>query len=561
MFALALAGSAGAQSPQRPVTIRADSVRILRGAKSAQMRFESRRRFLAPRISIGSTGACQMIGRFCRRTSGLPFDEIPEEPDGITRARDDLLRVLASASVKLPGDGWIAGQRVRYLVEAGNYSLAYEAAQSCAAEQWWCDALNGLVLHASNRFAAAEQAFARSLNEMPAEKRCEWTDLSELLDGTARREYTKLSCASRVEANRRIWWLADPLFSTPGNERRTEHYARHTWAEIDRGGANGFGLSWGADMMEMIVRFGWAEKWTQRPPSGFGDASRAYTAHEREPDFHFLPLLPFDAPLRSFGDSAWRLDQEDPREGYSPRYAGTFLSLQPQVARFRRGDSTLVVAAFDVRNDTAWKHVAVHPALVIAPGDTSRFLLALFDSTPRRSALWVTAPAGESLASLELLSLDGKAAGRWRAAISPVALDSARRGISDLLFFDASDSLPATLEGAIAAAYGTNVVLQERKIGVYWETYGAAAGDSSQPSSLTLTPIAPGLVTRIVRALGVGKTLAPVDLRWRDGAPGANVQPHSILLDLSRVTPGRYDLRIGVGGSAVKSPPRTIQIR
>jgi hypothetical protein len=94
-----------------------------------------------------------------------------------------------------------------------------------------------------------------------------------------------------------------------------------------------------------------------------------------------------------------------------------------------------------VRDDTAWKYIAVHPALVIAPSDTSRFLLAMFDSTPRRSALWMTAPATESLASLELLSLDGKTAGRWRAAITPVPLDPAKRGISDLLLFDAADSL------------------------------------------------------------------------------------------------------------------------
>lgn len=562
VFLVSLLSSIAAAQPPRAIAVsRTDSTRILRGAKSAQIRFESRRRFLAPRTNVGSKGACQMIGRFCRHASGIPFSEIPDEPAGTTRARHELLETLAAAALKLPGDGWIAGQRVRYLIEAGDDSTALDAAQSCRAERWWCDALYGLALHTSNRFVAAERSFAKALEEMPAAKRCEWTDLSELLDGDALDAYGKLDCSAREAANRRVWWLADPLFSTPGNERRTEHFARHAWAEIDRGGTNGFGMSWAKDMMEMIVRFGWAEKWTQQPPSGMSDGSTSYVAHEREPDFHFLASVPFTTPIGAIGDSSWNLFEENPPEGYAPRYANALIPLKPQVARFRRGDSTLVVAAFDVTADTTWKYIAVHPALVIAPSDTTRFLLALFDSTPRRSALWITAPSREMLASLELLSLDGKVAGRWRGAIHPVPADSAKRAISDLLIFDATDSLATNVEGAIAGALGDNVIRQDRKVGVYWETYGDAPEDSARSVSLTLTPIAPGLVTRVLRSLGVGKKLAPVDVRWRDAGAGAIVQPRSVMLDLSQVAPGRYDLKVTVGeGPTSESTSRPIVI-
>jgi hypothetical protein len=290
------------------------------------------------------------------------------------------------------------------------------------------------------------------------------------------------------------------------------------------------------------------------------DGSMAYVAHEREPDFQFLPVR-FDTPVGAIGDTAWNLFDENPREGYSPRYADAFVSIRPQVARFRRGDSTLIVTAFDVAPDTSWKDIAVHPALVIAPSDTSRFLLAVFDSTPRRSALWITAPSQESLASLELLSLDGKVAGRWRGAIRPLAGDTSRRAISDILLFDATDSLASGIEGAIAAAYGTNVIPQDKKVGVYWETYGGVGADTATEVSLALTPIAPGLVTRVLRALGVGKKLAPVDVRWRDAAPGSELQPRSVLLDLSQVTPGRYDFRVTVGeGQSATSTSRSILI-
>lgn len=560
-FVLLVSAGAGAQ-PARPGTVtRSDSLRILRTAKSAQMQFEARRRFLAPRTNDGARGPCQTIGRFCRHPSGVQFAEIPDEPPGTAIARRKLLLALASASARLPGDGWIVGQLVRYLIEAGDDSSARETAEGCRADRWWCLALAGLAAHTSAHFAAAERAFVRSLQEMPTSRRCEWTDLSILLEGDALGAYRKVACEARETVNRRIWWLADPLFSTPGNERRTGHFARHVWAEIDRGGTNGFGMSWAGDMKELIIRFGWPEKWTQQARTGLGYTSVSYVAHEREPDFHFLPAVSYDAPLSALDESAWKLSEERPREGYSPPYATTFTSIKPQLARFRRGDSTLVVAAFDVTDDTAWRHPAVRPALVIAPSDTARFLLALFDSTARKSALWVTTPSAEMLAGVELISLDGKAAGRWRGVVQPIPNDSGKPAISDLLLFDATDSLASTLDGAIASAYGNNSIAQDRKVGVYWESYGDTAADSARAVSLTLTPIAPSLVTRVIRALGVGKKLAPVDVRWRDASAGATMQPRSVLLDLSQVAPGRYELRLAIGeGQAARSAARDVVI-
>ena len=494
-----------------------------------------------------------MIGRFCRRASGVPFKEIPDEPRGTTRARNDLLKVLADGSAKIPGDAWIIGQRVRYLIEAGDDSAAADAAGGCEADKWWCDALVGLAAHASNRFVAAERAFARSLVEMPAAKRCVWTNVAQLLDGAALDAYKTLTCEQRQAANRRIWWLADPLFSTPGNERRTEHFARETWAEIDRGGTNGFGMSWAADIKEMIVRFGWAEKWTQQPRSGISDGGQSYVAHEREPDFHFLTSLPHTAPLDAFAESAWNITEENAREGYSPRYLDAFVSIEPQIARFQRGDSTLIVSAFDVTGDTAWNVAGVRPALVIARGDTSRLMLARLDSSGRRSALWITAPSVESLASVELLSVDGKTAGRWRGAVRPLVSDSARKNISDLLLFDATDSLASDIDGAIATALGKNTIPRSTRLGVYWESYGPSASDTARAVSLTLTPIAPSAVTRLLRALGVGKKLTPVDVRWRDAGAGTGTQSRSVALDLSQVTPGRYALRLTVGDGPTAS--------
>src|SRR5205814_7920467 len=87
----------------------------------------------------------------------------------------------------------------------------------------------------------------------------------------------------------RIWWVADPLFMIPGNERRTEHYSRVLHTLLQENSVNTYGSSWGGDLAELVLRFGWAEKWTQEPSrSMYPEAQASVTGHEREPGYHFF---------------------------------------------------------------------------------------------------------------------------------------------------------------------------------------------------------------------------------------------------------------------------------
>ena len=114
-------------------------------------------------------------------------------------------------------------------------------------------------------FAAADSAFSIALDEMPAPMRCHWLNLAPLLDDDVRGTYRKMSCTERETVDARIWWVADPLYMTPGNERRTEHFSRILHTLLQQEAVNTYGLSWGGDLAELILRFGWAEKWTQEP--------------------------------------------------------------------------------------------------------------------------------------------------------------------------------------------------------------------------------------------------------------------------------------------------------
>src|SRR5437588_1994885 len=168
-----------------------------------------------------------------------------------------------------------------------------------------------------------------------------------------------------------IWWVADPLFMTPGNERRTEHFSRVLHTLLQQNSVNTYGSSWGGDLAELILRFGWAEKWTQEPSrSMYSEAQPSITGHEREPGYHFfLTQRPPDS-LALIADSVFDIYQFPPREQYAPVYTHGFVRLDAQVARFRRGDSTRVIAAYDVSTDTIFGRTNFAAALV-AMGDES----------------------------------------------------------------------------------------------------------------------------------------------------------------------------------------------
>ena len=116
-------------------------------------------------------------------------------------------------------------------------------------------------------------------------------NLAPLLDDDVRGTYKKLPCPQREAIDARIWWVADPLYMVPGNERRTEHYSRVLHTALETDAANAYGWSWGGDVAELIVRFGWAEKWTQEPTQNMIPEEKPnISGHEREPGYHFFRL-------------------------------------------------------------------------------------------------------------------------------------------------------------------------------------------------------------------------------------------------------------------------------
>jgi hypothetical protein len=250
--------------PQVPDTQLVNGRVALEAARGAQRAFERTRRRNLP-FWNGPTRRCdEIVGRFCLWHDSDPsWNPGPESPH-VKVARDELIRLLERTARAAPGEGWIVGQWVRYLVEAGRPEEARTAAGACAAERWWCLALAAYARHALRDFAGADEAYETALRAMPSEENCRWRDLSHILDGEALDDYEDLDCVERGAFETRAWWLADPLLMVAGNERRTEHFSRNVLNRLQLGADSPYGVHWGPDLEELLVRYGWPVRWSRR---------------------------------------------------------------------------------------------------------------------------------------------------------------------------------------------------------------------------------------------------------------------------------------------------------
>ena len=110
MVAVGLPSRMDAQAIAAP-----DSQKILQATRAAQVRFERVRR---QHMQWGSPnyGTCEIrIGRYCLTNIDWGDEESwtePEEDPKVELARYTLITRLDSAAHLIPGDGWVAGQRV-----------------------------------------------------------------------------------------------------------------------------------------------------------------------------------------------------------------------------------------------------------------------------------------------------------------------------------------------------------------------------------------------------------------------------------------------------------------
>jgi hypothetical protein len=297
------------------------------------------------------------------------------------------------------------------------------------------------------------------------------------------------------------------------------------------------------------MRFGWPTHWSrsfdrldrrERPPI-FG--------HEPSPSFWLLPAPALAEPWADVTELHWDPAMERPPARYAPPYAAGFAPIgRVQFARFRRSDTTLTIAAFDLTPDSVFTTRQVDVRLAVARDPTTPVVVGRASPARPRGVLVVRSPWRPAVLSLEAVGVDTPSVAR-RRAMTPPDPGGLPPVVSDILLFAPADVLPESLEAALPAALGAPVVQVGQRVGLYWEIYDAPT--STAPVEIAVTAMkarsrgdAPYPVGRPWCPFPVE---SPVRLRWREG-PGA--RPHgaarAVALDLRSLSRGPYVVTVQV---------------
>lgn len=577
VLAAPLTGSvAGAQVMQvRPVTPEAAAPRIGE-LRDKQGLFEAFRRNNLPRMDFNRSGpkACdEQVGRFC-----YWYDEreakAPDEPRSIAEARDRLVAVLDSASRDFPDDRWTSGQLVRYLAESERMDDAVKAAARCRVGGWWCDALQGFALHVAGRFAASDSAWDRALAAMDEKQRCDWRDLKLLLDDAMLREYRESNCARRAAIEERVWWLARPMLSLAGSDARSEFLSRRLYTAFVEDAPSVYAMGFDVDERELLLRYGWPRAWSQHMVYAYGQGQqKVITGHEPAPA---PPMLPVAATVRNpaLSDSVgWRgKGLPGVRARYAPDVARALLPLTHQSGIFRRGDSALVVVAYDVTTTPALAGAAARPgelaaALVLTKGEEADASIVRLATPGVRGTITASTSWGPMLMSAEVSARKQRTLARARYGMRATENPGSRVSISDLLLFDPYDGMPRTLDDILPHVSPSQVVREGSKVGIYWETYNTNPSGEGIQVSITVAPEDKdegGWLRRGLTSLRLVREAQPVTVGLSDvSARGRGYTPRAVVVDLATLKPGRYlmQLEITAEGTVPVRGERVLTVR
>ena len=572
-------------------------------ARELQRRFESfREERMIPRLDLASYSCDDIVGRYCIVYDDIGGIEAAEEPVQFAMARVRILEDLARIGRRIPGDLWVLRMRFYYMAEVGRWNDAVELAEECGGrEHWWCDALLGHARHRTGDWVGAQESFDRALAAMPDEIRERWTSGEYLLRPDLREA---LEAASDPEAWwRRFWVLADPLYLVEGNDRRTEHLARQTYADIFRDAAIPGGYPFGEDTAELRTRFG--------EPVGFARSRRPVTGLTTQDtrglwsmgDPRSRELVPPPGAvlgIDEFRPGSWRTDADRNWTSYLVPYAPDFGHLDTQVARFRRGDSLLVVGGFAEEDTlrrsraTGPRRLSMNPTGIIPLRDDTggdradrqrrannpfartteepepffeeeaeteedspvvSAIVLLDEATYERHEVRgegpqgvyrLRVPNGRYIMSVEAWDSVGGRAWRDRHGIGQGDLPLGLAAMSDILVLRDQPELPESLDEALPQTLPVARIAPGESFQIGWEMYGLQIAEAARVT-IGVNPAEEGFVRRLGEFLRLVEPTTPVDLSFQDRGPDRlGTVFRAVRLNLPELEPGAYTITVEI---------------
>ncbi len=548
-----------------------------------------------PRRVRGDRNKGQVCPMWVPEEIGIPLDEGERLdlalPIGIRpivrRARDTVITRLTQAAQRYPNDGWISGQLVRFLIDNSDFDRALSVARACTSDEAWCAALEGLVYEQSWQLQDAERAFRRSV---AAEKKsagvpCADTTVLVLLPAGPRREARGLPCEVQAELGERVWWMSDPLWSIPGNERFVAHHARRTHLALRSAFEEDERYVWravaaGEALQETIIRYGWPTHtyWAGYQmdsainigrESVMMQAEPPYTSKEYAPDR--VTLLPdYRAINNPFEARAtdWPLGRPDSisQDDWWPTEHVAFprrIALLPegQTLMLRRDTSVLFGIAID------------DPVHQLDPRVRTPIPVAIVASTSPvdiRTIADTTLPPGVSLRanghlksapSVVSVEVPGRVSTeidhRSRFGITPPPSLSdmlpGEVGVSDPVFVllpERGDKAPLEIEPVLNQMVGSLEFTREAPVALFWESYGFVPGDTVDVEVRIVRRDENSVLRTLGAALGVADGRRDsISIKWREPDPGRDAAviearvptvARTIAIDLRNLAAGSY---------------------
>jgi len=527
----------------------------------------------------------------------------------IMRSRDSVITRLAAAAARYPHDGWIAGQRVRFLVDNARIDSAVSAAQQCTANVSWCAALLGYAYEQQGDLPSADSAFRVSVaNEFTGTNgtACVDTTAFVLLDPTPRRNAHRQPCDAQRSLADRIWWLSDPLWSVAGNARFVAHYSRRTSLALRAAFEEDERYVWrpvagGEALEEAVVRYGWPTHtyWGGYQIDSALDIARQsqmmqpeapYTSKEYAPDrVALVPEYraienPFDAKAED-----WPLARPD-SVNLDLWWPVEHVAFNTRIARLAEGQQMLLrrdsavlfgVAIDDPVHDMDPRERTLPRVHLLASQDPSRISTVSSVELPFGRTLRV---GGEIAAAPQVISLEipgrtpEEITHRRRFGLTPPP--SLAQMANDVVAV--SDPVFVLLLRRGAEAPTNPAVVQETMVGsltlprtaalaLYWESYGFVPGDTVDVDIRVVRRDNTNALRRLGAALGIADAQRDsVSIKWREPDPGRNSRTlpariatvtRALAVDLRGLAPGTYEFVVVMarpGGDPVRGTRRVV---
>ena len=465
---------------------------------------------------------------------------------------------LADNATRYPESPVALGHAVFAAVKFRHFDEAEALGRACAdAGAWWCLLAMGHVQHRRGESQAAEVWLRDALVAMPPEVRCGFESIEALLPEDMREAYRNTPCGEREALHEVFWWLSDPFFVVSGNDRWREHLSRTFEAVMrtDLGQRLISSNAWrGLRYDEYAIRRGRTDSFDRRV---LAERRNPVWTSVRAAYNHFVPdvfsffqldtgveyrlLSTQSQPSAPTADLRSALRHVAPGdEGYT-RPAGRVHSVPAQLARFLDGDSLVVAVAADVEAAGVTEDARTFVVASRRPGDFR--VVGSWEGYP---AVRIAAKLADST---QLLSIEVSANGpdgRRREVVR--ALGTTRTAVSDILLFDSIGAgLPASWSDAVPAMLTRAEVDPKSRLGIYFEAYGFASGESVRVA-VGFTRSRGGFLRGLLGAIGLGGGSDRSVIRWTEPIPSDGVLRRGLTLDPGTVGEGEHEIAVEVTG-------------